>query len=165
MSFIVSGPLPLITDMPFLSDRAQLACWSPGWITRGWDQQHRWGLWTICHSWPPSSPHPLCSLPVGGWGRNPNGPNFPHPSLLLQQFLQSKSKPTHVSTHLQAEVIGESKRKDSPFIHLEVKNSTAKPILISHSTWRANQTAWVCRTEWKSWGKKGFACGIFTSSL
>lgn len=43
MPFIVPGPLPLITDMPFLNDWAQPACGSPGWIARGCNQQHRPG--------------------------------------------------------------------------------------------------------------------------
>lgn len=82
------------------------------------------------------------------WLSSPRSPLFPY------QFLQRKNNSTYISAHLQAEVSGESKRKNSSFIHLEVKNSMAKPILSSSSTWRANQTSWVCKTEWKIWKKK-----------
>lgn len=103
---------------------------------------------------PPRRPlHPLCSLcqqevevsTLAGWVL------LAHPSFCI---FQRKNNSTHTSTHLQAEVSGESKRKDSSFTHLEVKNSMAKPILSSCSTWRANQTSWLCKTEWKIWKNK-----------
>lgn len=88
-----------------------------------------------------------------------------HPSCCPTYHLQREKNSTCVSALLQSEDSGESKRKDSSFIHLEMKNSTAKPTLGSCSTWKANQTSWVCKTEWKNCKKTNFACGIFTSFL
>lgn len=152
MPFIVSGPLPLITGMLSLMTGhnwpVDPLAGSPEDVINSAAQD--------CQPFAiPGLPvfpilFPLCQWEVEA--------STPTGCILLARpsFCTSftKGKITHSSAHLQAEVSRESNKRDSSFIHLEVKNSTAKPILSPCSMWRANQTSWVCKTKWKFFWKK-----------
>lgn len=159
MPFIVSGPLPLITDMPFLNDGAPLACWFPDWITRRCNQQNGAGLPTMGSSWPPVLPilHSLCNWIFEATEHSHHTYHAPMAEFCLFNYSSvpiAKEPNIHLHSPSRRVHSWESKREESSSIHLEVQNSTAEPILYSCSTWKANQISWVCKTEWKNCKKQ-----------